>query len=114
MNRFIKGLETAAKDTGKVVAIVAPVALPLVPVFGEPAAKVVSTVLTLSHGEQSPMNPLEQFAITMVLGIIQTAVKNPAHKAALQNQLVGLATDIFEEYGMTVPAETAPAVATAH
>jgi hypothetical protein len=113
MNRFIKGLETAAKDTGKVAAVVVPAALPLVPVFGEPAAKVVTAVLTLQHGEQSPMNPLEQFAITMVLGIIQSTVKNPTHKAAVQTQLVGLATDIFEEYGMTVP-EVPAAVATAH
>lgn len=115
MNRFLKGLETAAKDTGKVAAVIVPAALPLVPVFGEPASKVVTAVLTLQHGEQSPMNPLEQFAITMVLGIVQTTIKNPAHKSAVQNQLVGLATTIFEEYGMVPPvAQSAAEVATAH
>lgn len=56
------------------------------------------------------MNPLETFAITMVLGIVQSTVKNPAHKQMLQNQLVGIATDIFNEYGMVPP--TAPPVVT--
>lgn len=50
------------------------------------------------------MNWLEQFAITIVLGILQQVIKNPAKKAELENVLVGLATDIFVSYGLTPPA----------
>lgn len=53
------------------------------------------------------MNPLEQFAVTIVLGVLNTVVKNPAHKAALQNQLLGVADDIYLTYGMTPPTRTA-------
>ena len=50
------------------------------------------------------MNTLETFAITIVMGILQTVVKNPAHKAAVQAQLVGVATEILAAYGYTVTA----------
>jgi hypothetical protein len=50
------------------------------------------------------MTPLETFAITMVMGILQLTVKNPNSKAALQSQLIGLADLIYSEYGYTVPA----------
>jgi hypothetical protein len=58
------------------------------------------------------MSFLEQWAITMVLGILNSVVKNPAHKAALQNQLVGIANDIYASYGLVPPSQPAtPAVA---
>lgn len=50
------------------------------------------------------MNALEQFAITIILGVLQTVVKNPASKAALQAQLLGVATDIAASYGYTLTA----------
>jgi hypothetical protein len=132
MNRFLSALEkvghvskTIGKDTFIGVEVLAPVALPLVPVIGPDAGNLVKSLVALHTtksfgGEtmteptaQVQLNPLESFAITMILGIIQTSVKNPAHKAALQNQLIGVATDIFEEYGMAVPVPAAvPAAVT--
>lgn len=56
------------------------------------------------------MNFLENFAITVILGLLQAVVKNPAHAAALKSQLVGVADDIYTVYGMT-PAVPAPAPA---
>lgn len=57
------------------------------------------------------MNPLEQFAITIVLGILQTVVKNPVHSAALETQLVGIANDIYLAYGLVPPTPASkPAV----
>lgn len=50
------------------------------------------------------MNTLEQFAITMVLGILQSVIKNPAHSTALKTQLLGIAADIYTSYGITPPA----------
>jgi hypothetical protein len=49
------------------------------------------------------MNVLENMAITILLGTLQTVIKNPSHKSALQTQLVGIASDIFAAYGMTPP-----------
>ena len=56
------------------------------------------------------MNSLETFAITIILGVLGSVVKNPAHKAAVEGQLVGVATEILASYGYTV---TAPATPTA-
>lgn len=50
------------------------------------------------------MNYLEQFAITILLGLIQTVIKNPATASAVKLQLVGVANDIYIAYGMTPPA----------
>lgn len=50
------------------------------------------------------MNFLENFAITVILGLLQAVVKNPAHAAALKTQLVGVANDIYATYGLTPPA----------
>ena len=54
------------------------------------------------------MNALESFAITIIMGILQTVVKNPAHAAELEGQLVGVATQILSTYGYTVVAPVAP------
>jgi hypothetical protein len=56
------------------------------------------------------MNALEQFGIMIILQVLNTVVKNPASKAAMQATLVGLANDIYVEYGM-LPPLTPPAVA---
>lgn len=48
------------------------------------------------------MNWLEQFAVTIVLGILQQVIKDPATKAELQEQLLGIATDIAATYGYTL------------
>jgi hypothetical protein len=55
------------------------------------------------------MSFLEQFAITVILGVLQAVIKNPASKAELQAQLIGIATDIAAVYGYTLtPPATAP------
>jgi hypothetical protein len=48
------------------------------------------------------MNFLEQFGITMILGVLQDVIKNTGLKAALQSQLLGIATDIANLYGYTL------------
>jgi hypothetical protein len=53
------------------------------------------------------MSILEQFAITILLGVLQLVIKNPAAKAELQEQLLGIAADIFAAYGQTPPATAA-------
>jgi uncharacterized membrane protein len=55
------------------------------------------------------MNVLESFAVTIVMGILQQVVKNPAHAAAVKGQLVGVATEILATYGYTVTPPTVPA-----
>jgi hypothetical protein len=57
------------------------------------------------------MSWLEQFAITIVLGVLNQVIKDPTKKAALQSVLLGLANDIYESYGIVPPA--GPATATA-
>jgi hypothetical protein len=52
------------------------------------------------------MSFLEQFAINIILGIVQSTVKNPTHKAAVQAQLLGVADDIYLAYGFTPPTRT--------
>lgn len=55
------------------------------------------------------MNYLETFAISILMGVLQQVVKNPAHKAAVQAQMVGIASEILAAYGYTVTAPpTAP------
>ena len=53
------------------------------------------------------MSWLEQFAITIVLGILQQVVKNPAKKAELKDVLVGVANDIYASYGIPPAAPVA-------
>lgn len=119
-----KALETAAKDTGKGVEIAGkdtakvalPVAADIAPdVLPLGSGELVSTVLGLVNSklEGKSMNPLEQFAFTIVLGVLQTVVKNPAHAAMLKTQLTGLADDIYTSYGMTPPTPAAQPAATA-
>jgi hypothetical protein len=50
------------------------------------------------------MNTLETFAISIILGVLQSTIKNPAHAAAAKDQLVGVSTQILETYGYTVTA----------
>jgi hypothetical protein len=50
------------------------------------------------------MNWLEQFAITIVLGVLNQVIKDPALKAQLQTQLIGIASDIAATYGYTLTA----------
>jgi len=59
------------------------------------------------------MTVLEQFAITIVLGLLQLVIKNPNSAAELKTQLLGVADDIYSAYGLTPPDETAtPAITT--
>jgi hypothetical protein len=92
---------------GEVAAIAAPIALPEALPFSLSVSRVVSGIFQQSiQGDK--MNPLESFAITMILGIIQSTVKNPAHKAALKSQLVGIADLIYTDYGMAAPTAAEP------
>jgi hypothetical protein len=52
------------------------------------------------------MSFLEQFAITVILGLLQAVIKNPTTAAAVKTQLVGIANDIYAAYGLTPPAST--------
>lgn len=49
------------------------------------------------------MSILEQFAITVILGLLNLVIKNPTAAATLKNQLVGIANDIYAAYGMMPP-----------
>lgn len=113
MNRVLSFFEHVAVATGKGAAKVAEVAVPIavnvLPLVFPPAAPLalpMNLLVSTMHKSvigADPMNPLETFAITMVLGMLQGTVKNPAHKQLLENQLVGIATDIFNAYGMVPP-----------
>lgn len=128
MNRFLNDLirveKTTVTDTKKVVEKVSvtaavevvetalpiaanffPILAPLVPLAKFAGAKI------LEEKDLSKMNSLEAFAVTLILGMLQQVVKNPAHKAALQSQLTGIATDIFLAYGMVPPPAPAPTLA---
>ena len=135
-----KALETTGKviaheipEVVTVAAEVAPVISPVLAVAGSiaaivngkiarpvsesfpaslPVSRAMSDVFQTSiTGDE--MNPLESFAITMVLGILQSVVKNPAHKAVLENQLVGVADQIYAAYGLVPPAPAPAASAPA-
>jgi hypothetical protein len=49
------------------------------------------------------MNALEQFAVMVILQVLNMVIKDAAHKAALQGTLLGLANDIYAAYGMIPP-----------
>lgn len=104
-------LSVAEKISGLVARPISSEALPA----SNPVSKSMAAVFTTAiFGEK--MNSLESFAITMVLGVLQTVIKNPAHKAALESQLVGIADQIYMTYGLPVPApaSSAPAPAASH
>lgn len=46
------------------------------------------------------MSWLEQFAVTIVLGILSQVIKDPAKKAELKSVLLGLANDIYAGYDL--------------
>lgn len=52
------------------------------------------------------MNWWEQMMITVVLGILHSAIKNPATLASLRTLLLGLADEIDASYGIAPPAHT--------
>lgn len=52
------------------------------------------------------MNVLEQFAITVMLSLIQMVIKNPETAAKVKGQLLGLADDIYEAYGTVPPTHS--------
>jgi hypothetical protein len=52
------------------------------------------------------MNTLEQFGITILLSVLQTVVKNPAHAAQLRTQLLGVADDIYTAYQIVPPTHS--------
>jgi hypothetical protein len=55
------------------------------------------------------MNIIEQLAVTFVLELLQLVIKDPTKAAALQTQLIGIATDIANVYGYTLTPPTPPA-----
>ena len=52
------------------------------------------------------MNPFEDMLISMGINAVRVAIKNPAHAAKLQSQLILVANDIYAAYSLTPP--TAP------
>lgn len=52
------------------------------------------------------MNVLEQMAISILLSLVQATVKNPAKAATVKSQLLGVADDIYEAYGITPPVRS--------
>ncbi len=53
------------------------------------------------------LNVLEALGINLILTVLRTVVKNPAHMAALQDQLLNVADDIYVAYGVVPPARPA-------
>lgn len=92
-------LEKPAEKIAEIALEVMPMALPA----STPIAAALSGILKSSM-EGTRMNQLEAFAMTMIIGIVHGTVKNPAHKLALQGQLVGIADLIYASYGMVSPA----------
>lgn len=107
-NPVVKVAKVAEHIALEVAPIALPIALPEALPFSLPVSRALSAVFKTSI-EGNQMNPLESFAITMVLGIIQSTVKNPAHKLALESQLIGIADLIYTEYGLAAPTK-APAI----
>jgi hypothetical protein len=120
VNRFLNALERAAKKTGHIgevickdVGKVALATLPLdlaltgdladvlIPEAG-PAVHLLGKLI--SGGE--PMD-LEQMGIAIIMDVINTTLKTPAKKAALETQLLTLAADLQLAYGLTPPANPA-------
>lgn len=96
----LKHIETPALEVAAVAVEALPVALPASAPVAMAVASMMHKSVTL---EGQNVNQLEAFAITMIIGIIQSTVKNPAHKVALESQLVGVADMIFASYGMVAP-----------
>jgi hypothetical protein len=123
MNRFISMLHevghvaaVVGRDTGKVAVRVLPVAAPLAAeIF--PAGAVADLLvhalpalkLSIGHPEgEAELNALEMMAFSMIMGVIQTTVKNPAHAASVKDHLLLVADDIYMAYGLP-PASRPPA-----
>lgn len=129
MNRFVQFLK---KDIAKPAAMIGQIGLEVLPTFvpaSAPLDKIAASALAeVTHGKAAlplsatiaapvsgllstalggNMNQLEALALTIVFGTLQTVIKNPAHKALLQSQLIGLADSIYANYGMEVPAQPA-------
>lgn len=116
--------KVAGQDAPEVILPAAEIAAKLAPIPA-PASLGVEGILQLvadklqnfPKEQNKNMNTLEQFGITILLGVLQTVVKNPAHAATLEAQLVGIANDIYTSYGLTPPVQpstaTAPTAATA-
>lgn len=110
------GLQIAA-----VIPISAPIAGPLELIVHGVTAPGVKTFTHVETGNQllniggtMGLNQLEQFAFMIILGVLNSVVKNPAHKAAMQTGLLTLAADIQTSYGLTPPdMPAAPSVVTA-
>lgn len=119
MNFFTQlghGLKVVGKEAAKIGEVAAPVAADVVPIAipGAPGLavnKILSLVpehsaklISISTGGNESMNPLEAFGISLVLGVLQQVVKNPAHAATMKEILLGLAADIYTTYGIVPPA----------
>jgi hypothetical protein len=115
MNRFLQTLKVAARATAhaaeKVAVVAAPVAVEAGmavltgrwPQVQAPAPAPISPALAgfaiqVLGGDD--VNPLEQMAIMLIMGTLQSVVKNPQHKEALKSQLLLVADDIYMAYGM--------------
>lgn len=128
MNQFLHALEkighgakVVGKDALKVAEVAAPVAAQ---VFAPELSPLLQRVMTMGPDIINPkglignyfnfavdggnMNPLEAMAVMMILGVLNTTVKNPQHKAALQTHLLGLADDIYIVYGIPPAAHSLP------
>lgn len=113
MNFFVLIRRGAVKVGHTAVKIAAPaldVAAIVLPELA-PVVKLLDVVTPKSNEGDNLVNPLEMMAITMMMGVLQTTVKNPAHAAALKGQLVGIAEQIFMAYGMPLPVDPATQIA---
>lgn len=79
------------------------------PAVAEHGVEAIIALVNSQTKAGDEMNPLEMFAITMVLGLVQQTVKNPVHAAQMRNQLVGVADQIYMAYGLTPASLQAPA-----
>ena len=50
------------------------------------------------------MSWLEEMFISFALSVVRGLVKNPAHAAAVRAQMLGIADDIYNAYGIQAPS----------
>lgn len=127
-NKVLSFFETIGKPVEKIaevgldIAAVLPVsagiAAPLRLIVEGVTAPGVKTATHLESGTSlinigglDDMNQLEQFAIMIIMGVLNSVIKNPAHKATMQSVLLNLAADIQMSYSLTPPEMPAVAVA---
>lgn len=108
-NRFIAALKRIEHGAVKVAEVAAVVAVPVVS-HGMISSDAIQGALTLALGKGDSMNTLEQMGIMMILAALQSVVKNPAHKAVMEAQMLSVADDIYEAYGIVPPVRTQPSV----